>query len=265
MPAGEAVFAWTWMNREQEFFMDCAAVTITKGGSSLSSSSGSSSGGSKKGTDSALSAATASNAAPAYYMDDSCSCICASPFKVDKDDQYVTGGCTCTCDKLPSTAKPEMIHKHETASQPVAKRMTTAIAMGGAECSCTCAQAAHKESNGEYSMEDCTCTCSKNPASATKKIKTKRFGSFAHGLSDAHFHRLIAKGNVERDVEIIHNEFDDRSVAYENRPSMFFADINDGCESPHTTAELKYPNPGPNVVPGDGAYPLALPSGNCGN
>ena len=26
------------------------------------------------------------------------------------------------------------------------------------------------------------------------------------------------------------------------------------------SAEVKYPNPGPDVVPGDGEYPLALPS-----
>ena len=31
LPNGNAVFAWTWVNRENEFFMDCASVTITGG------------------------------------------------------------------------------------------------------------------------------------------------------------------------------------------------------------------------------------------
>lgn len=37
LPNGDAVFAWTWMNREQEFFMNCAVVSIT-GGSGNSTS-----------------------------------------------------------------------------------------------------------------------------------------------------------------------------------------------------------------------------------
>jgi len=31
MPEGKAIFAWTWINREQEFNMNCAAVTIEGG------------------------------------------------------------------------------------------------------------------------------------------------------------------------------------------------------------------------------------------
>ena len=44
---------------------------------------------------------------------------------------------------------------------------------------------------------------------------------------------------------------------------MLIADDGNGCLTPKTTAELKYPHPGPEVVPGDGDYPLELPSGNC--
>ncbi|TID18052.1 hypothetical protein E2P81_ATG11021 [Venturia nashicola] len=33
LPVGEAVFAWTWFNREQEFNMNCAAVLISGGNS----------------------------------------------------------------------------------------------------------------------------------------------------------------------------------------------------------------------------------------
>ena len=36
--------------------------------------------------------------------------------------------------------------------------------------------------------------------------------------------------------------------------------------TPLTTSELKFPNPGPDVVRGDGAYPLDMPTpaGKCG-
>ncbi|EMC92258.1 hypothetical protein BAUCODRAFT_283706 [Baudoinia panamericana UAMH 10762] len=53
-------------------------------------------------------------------------------------------------------------------------------------------------------------------------------------------------------------------VAFASRPEMFVADDVNGCVTPHTTAELRYPFPGPEVVTGDGAYPLQLPTGNCG-
>jgi hypothetical protein len=52
-------------------------------------------------------------------------------------------------------------------------------------------------------------------------------------------------------------------VAFNERPEMFVADVGDECLTPKTNAELKYPQPGVDVVKGDGAYPLQLPSGNC--
>ena len=54
------------------------------------------------------------------------------------------------------------------------------------------------------------------------------------------------------------------AIVFDACPIMLIADDGNGCETPHTTAELKYPDPGPDVVPGDGAYPLELPNGNCG-
>jgi hypothetical protein len=53
------------------------------------------------------------------------------------------------------------------------------------------------------------------------------------------------------------------ATPFTQRPTMLFADVNNGWLSPLTTAELKYPNPGPDVVEGDGEYPLQLPTGNC--
>ena len=59
------------------------------------------------------------------------------------------------------------------------------------------------------------------------------------------------------------------SVPYSQRPGPLIADIpepDNGCHTVKTTAEVKYPNPGPDVVEGDGQYPLALPTpaAKCG-
>ena len=54
------------------------------------------------------------------------------------------------------------------------------------------------------------------------------------------------------------------AVAFSDRPLMFVADTGNGCLTPHTTAELKFPDPGPEIVEGDGVYPLGLPEGTCG-
>lgn len=53
------------------------------------------------------------------------------------------------------------------------------------------------------------------------------------------------------------------TVPYSKRPGPLIADIPDpdnGCWTVKDTAEVKYPNPGPDVVQGDGMYPLALPT-----
>ncbi|KAI9763642.1 MAG: hypothetical protein M1840_000356 [Geoglossum simile] len=49
------------------------------------------------------------------------------------------------------------------------------------------------------------------------------------------------------------------AVPFKERPGMLIADNGNGCLTPHTTAELRYPNPGPDVVEGDGEYQLELP------
>ncbi|OXV08724.1 hypothetical protein Egran_03513 [Elaphomyces granulatus] len=56
------------------------------------------------------------------------------------------------------------------------------------------------------------------------------------------------------------------SVAFNDRPSFLIADIDNGCLTPKTSAEVKYPNPGPDVLIGDGEYPLDLPTpaNKCG-
>lgn len=145
-PAGDAVFAWTWLNREREFFMNCAAVTITP-------NAGGGGGGEGAGAVFASVAAPAPSAKPSAYTDPQ--------------------GCTCTCPAANLAPPPAMKHKRH----PHARR---------------------------------------DAAAAPK-------------------------------------------VAFAQRPGPLVANDGNGCQTPHTTAEVKFPNPGPDVVTGDGTYPLALP------
>ncbi|KAH0558548.1 hypothetical protein GP486_004797 [Trichoglossum hirsutum] len=49
------------------------------------------------------------------------------------------------------------------------------------------------------------------------------------------------------------------STPFNQRPFMLLADVGNGCLTPKTTTEVMYPNPGPDVVMGDGEYALELP------
>jgi hypothetical protein len=53
------------------------------------------------------------------------------------------------------------------------------------------------------------------------------------------------------------------SLPFYARPTMLVADDGRGCLTPRTDAELKFPEPGAEVVTGDGEYPLRLPEGHC--
>jgi hypothetical protein len=52
-------------------------------------------------------------------------------------------------------------------------------------------------------------------------------------------------------------------IPFSSRPFMLVADDGNGCLTPSTDAELKFPESGPDAMQGDGGYPLRLPSGNC--
>jgi len=106
----------------------------------------------------------------------------------------------------------------------------------------------------------CTCTC---PATNFKPAPAPR-------ALHAHAHKRHA--SVDQDLALLVRRTDDTAapaavkVPYRQRPGFLIADTGNGCETPHTTAEVKFPNPGPDVVVGDGAYPLELPGpgGMCG-
>ena len=93
--------------------------------------------------------------------------------------------------------------------------------------------------------QGCTCTCPTTAPLARSLLHHKRAGGV----------NILPAAELE--------ERTDR-VAYNKRPGMLIADTGNGCKTPRETAEVKFPNPGPDVVSGDGAYPLALPVGECG-
>ena len=179
LPTGDVVFAWTWFNREAEFNMNCAAVSITGGSPAAAAAAG----GNVIGPSSAKSSMRpppALSGSPATTPN-STSNSYDSPLRKIKPSTYTTNGCACTC--APNPLAPSRRRAATPQNQP-----DTPVAAAAA------------------------------------------------------------------------------TIPYANRPGMLFADVGNGCNSPKTNAELKFPHPGPDVQQGDGEYPLALPipADKCG-
>lgn len=133
-------------------------------------------------------------------------------------------------------------------------------------CVCTCASTS-PISSSTVQGSDCTCTCN---AALTHKRHTHPHPRYA-GRHHAHPRSspLVAGPHVGAvRVGGAEKRKEKRAegtvvVAFARRPQMLVADTGNGCRSPKKTAELKYPDPGPDVVAGDGEYPLELPTGEC--
>lgn len=187
IPTGNVIFAWTWINREQEFNMNCASVTVTDAGDPEQQPPASSIAANSTIAATPSTAAAASSTAPAQPSSSS---------------TYMLQGCSCAC-----------------------------------------------------AADGCTCKCA-GPNAARSLVQRK-----------AHLQHLQRLRQIDNGaVSASQLKRAAAAVSYASRPQMLFADIDNGCESVKTTAELKYPNPGPDVVQGDGVYPLALPTpaGKCG-
>jgi hypothetical protein len=191
LPHGEQIFAWTWNNREQEFFMNCAVVNITGGANSVG---------------------------------------------------------------LPSTPKstPKSLPKPSSvsSSSPTAQSSNISNAAGyppGQEMSQLDDESTEwiDSDNNDTDTDDCD---NNNDSDDT---------SDGPALDVSMKFKRSPGGRAQRYVQRSVN------VAFLTRPSMLFAIAANGCNSPKTIAELKYPNPGPTLVEGDGDYPVELPSGNC--
>ena len=118
------------------------------------------------------------------------------------------------------------------------QRPSATIAMSGGEASIT----PIKPANMYKAAKLCTC---KDPS----KILT----------CDCAYSDITTTNDqrIERDAHPV------PPVPFSARPTMLVADDSNGCLTPRTDAELKYPEPGPEEVVGDGEYPLRLPEGRC--
>lgn len=193
IPSGDAVFAWTWFNREQEFYMNCASVSIEGGSGNSSDSSPSSASSSASSSSQTPTSSSTSASKPTQTSRNGGD----SDYDGDYDGGY--GG-----DRGGSGGKYDRPH--------------------------------HKEGY---------------PGGYRKGGGGGKGGSHRSGSWNRHQRSALTKRE------------DSKSVAFNERPGFLVADIDNGCTTPKTKAEVKYPDPGPDVEKGDGEYPLELPSGKC--
>lgn len=129
-------------------------------------------------------------------------------------------------------------------------------------CSCECETAAETvDGQDAYDADGCTCQCWKKPQSINKRTDSH--------LS-RHLHRRLTSNfsasstNQRRTAELQQRKADirqKRAAAWAQRSELFIPDpIWHDCKLPLTTAEMKFPNPGDQVLQGDGEYPLELPA-----
>jgi hypothetical protein len=187
MPSGDAIFAWTWINREKEFNMNCAAVTIAGGNGESPPPEDEDPSETPAPTPTGGAETPTETSRPGRQRPD------------DSETQYTLEGCTCSCPA-------------QTWSQ-------------GCEC---------------YN-----CESPRNRRVAARKAVAM------------HKRNLQLKNAPRRRAE---------SVAFASRPDMAL-DIDipgKECHSAGNPAEVRFPDPGPDVeeVEGNDGYELVEPT--CG-
>jgi hypothetical protein len=222
MPVGEAVFAWTWINREQEFNMNCAAVSITTPGNVPPQNiiSTSSTAQNPSAPIASPKSSEFANAAPSFDLGG------------NRTPNPTISSSAPTASVLPlnsALANPDTVYK--------------TFDMTGAACMCTCEASSGQED--DFTMKGCTCQCGEEPP--LKDID---------GPARRHASLPLVSRQKQRGLKR-------RGTAFASRPEMFVPNYAAGCVTPKTNAELQFPDPGPDVVKGDGEYPVELPSGNC--
>nr|KMM72338.1 hypothetical protein CPAG_08635 [Coccidioides posadasii RMSCC 3488] len=180
MPSGDHVFAWTWVNREQEFNMVCSSVTISD---------------------------SLEPPVPGYASDGFCGSSSA-------------------------TARADPSANATLSASPVEQGTPATPSTAG-----TLDAEKPFDGNGQGSTL-------RSPRRALDRHRGRA--------------RRVGTGQIT-DRGITH-------PAYMARPGFLLANIGNGCKTPKETAEVKYPNPGLDVVAGDEEYPLALPepADKCG-
>ncbi|KAF2143348.1 lytic polysaccharide monooxygenase [Aplosporella prunicola CBS 121167] len=218
LPAGDAVFAWTWINREQEFNMNCAAVTIVNSGYSSKSRS--------------LSKAVEPSTPVAVQTPTTPMPLVATPSSMD--------------------AAPTPTPSAD-ASDDDSKKFQLEW------CSCKCDTADKSTEEKEaYDADNCTCRCWKTPKSLAARTTEPRMARHVHHRAISNFLGFGASAKSDKSVAM------KRDVSWDARPKMLIPNpVWHDCSLPKTDAELQFPDPGPEVIKGDGEYPLALPETGC--
>lgn len=207
IPSGErTIFAWTWINREKEFNMNCAVVTIA---------------GANEPQDPDNSTPS-SSAAPK-----------PSPT-------------ASTAPQKPSTppTQPSPSHSSQVPQQPSQTKPSSVQPTGSAQytlqgCTCSC----------PYQTWSPACSCYECKSPTTKRLLVERK---ALELHKRHMQNAQKLNVPARRAE---------AVAWNSRPDMLISIDYPGasCHSKGNPFELEFPNPGPDVVEGDGEYKLAEP------
>lgn len=149
-------------------------------------------------------------------------------------EQQFSMNCAAVNITAPSSASASQAgptgYQQSPTSTAVSKGQTSTTPLSSAETyktenglSCTC--------KDPTKISTCDCTCSGDSAASNKRDDSEEQSAL--------------------------------SVPFASRPTMLVADVGKGCLTPLTDAELKYPEPGPEMVTGDGEYPLRLPEGDC--
>lgn len=124
-------------------------------------------------------------------------------------------------------------------------------------CTCTCPS--------QEDIEKCVCYCfdPQQSSQAYAELWTRHLPDTTDEDEEC-FDDLCLPDEGPVHMGLVTRSKHQAHVPFHARPLMFIADDGNKCTTPQTTAELQYPDPGPDVVEGDGEYPLELPSGECG-
>ena len=214
MPAGDHVFAWTWINREREFFMSCAPVTIVGGAEGVAVPGG-------NVTDSEPSSPGISQPVPA-------------------PSQAPPPG-------PPELQVPGMTYIRPEPQDPQATDTPAIISIPAAILSSINSP---NPTPTPTPNKACHAPSLSNPPQAriplARRRELTRPSSFNQTPSSQ---TTQTQAKTKRAPEI----------PYHSRPGFLVANLGNGCETARSLSEVKYPNPGPDVVEGDGVYPLELP------
>lgn len=208
LPAGErTLFAWTWLNREKEFNMGCAVVSVS------GTSDGSQDTGGSQPAPSSITTTPSSTSAAPYQPPSSPSAPPAEP-------------------SSPPAEQP-------THSQPLASDPTGSAQYTLDGCTCACPYQTWSPA--------CTCYSCKSPLTSRRAVERKAL----------ELHKRHVQNAAKLAVPVRRAE----TVAWTNRPDMLLSIDFAGaaCHSQGNPFELAFPDPGPDVIEGDGEYKLAPP------